>query len=287
MHRITRGMMLVPLFLLQTSSFALWVISSENNSLAPWIETVLFSSQSASIAAYSITDPEVVHFLPTIEASILAEKADVKAYKRDPYENLFHAKLLVTPKYALFGSMNFTHSSLHEDLNDAIVFNEKDMIQALAALFHTLWDFQGKSIYKTRYGVFYVGPFQNLEEVVMRLLSKARKEVKIAVYAFTDKNILGALKFLTSLGVEVKIAIDDWNKNFLLREKLEQFQVKVFSKTTLHHKFLIVDDMWLLTGSANFTESGFHKNFELIFVTNNKEIVKSYLEIFETIWNWR
>jgi len=52
----------------------------------------------------------------------------------------------------------------------------------------------------------------------------------------------------------------------------------------LHHKFIIVDDE-LFTGSTNYTESGFHKNVEMIWNTKDRRIVKMYEQVFKALLN--
>ncbi len=263
------------------------MVSSESGDLADAIYMVLGSSQWASICALSIDDDGVIELLKDQSFAAMAEYPSKIPVKLDTTPYLFHAKILVTPGYAVIGSMNFTRSSLHEDLNDAIVFDEPESIATLMAAYNALWKREGPGIFKTSLGNFYISPFVDLESVIMETLSKAKREVKIAVYAFTDRNVLGALKYLHSLGIDIKLALDDWNEDHILKEPLDQFKVKVFGDTTLHHKFIIVDGKWLITGSANLTESGLHRNFEIIFLTSNPRIVESYEKIFEKIWSRR
>lgn len=52
----------------------------------------------------------------------------------------------------------------------------------------------------------------------------------------------------------------------------------------IHHKFAIIDNDIVITGSVNWTASAFFGNFENIIVTNEIAIVKPFINEFESIW---
>ncbi len=135
-------------------------------------------------------------------------------------------------------------------------------------------------------GTFYLSPYTDLEPVYMDILSRAKRYVLISVYAFTDMNIFGALKYLSSKGIEIKMNLDDWNEDWILKENLKGFDVRVFKDRTLHHKFIVVDGRYMITGSANITESAFRKNFEMVLVTSREDIIREYEVIFELSRRW-
>ncbi len=262
------------------------VISTEFGNLANVIKGVLYSATQASLSALSVDDQGIINLLNSIDhAAILEYNSSITNLKLDRNRYLHHAKFLITDSVVIFGSMNFTRSSLYEDLNDGIVFYDREVIEVFEDIFNKLWTGNTpKAMYKTKIGTFYLSPFMDLEDVIYKTLEKTKSEVDIAIYAFTDMNVLGALKYLTSKGVRVRIAMDDWSERYIGKYPLEQFEVKVFKDVTLHHKFVIVDGSILLTGSANLTESAFRKNFEVIFLTRDKEIIHQYKEIFDLLW---
>ena len=262
------------------------VISTEFGDLADVIKGVLYSATQASLSALSAGDQDIINFMNSINhAAILEYNSSITNLKLDRNRYLHHAKFLITNNAVIFGSMNFTESSLYDDLNDGIVFYDGEVIEVFEDIFNRLWTGNTpKAIYKTKIGTFYLSPFMDLENVIYKILEKAKSEVDIAIYAFTDMNVLGALKYLMSKGVKIRIAMDDWSERYIGKYPLGQFDVKVFRDATLHHKFIIVDDSILLTGSANITESAFRKNFEVIFLTEDKEIIHQYKEMFDLLW---
>ena len=268
-------------------ALALFVVSSEFGNLSSTIYDLLGSAESASVVAFSVDDHLVIERLSEIPHWVITESLPPIDEKVDTSSRLLHVKVAFLGNKAIFGSMNFTSSSLHEDLNDAIVFEEKCALDFFSSLIDSIW--KGDELpseWECAFGSFLVSPSRDLEKIVMRILGKAKKRVWIAAYAFTDMNVLGALKYLSYKGVDVKMALDDWNEDWILKENLDQFDVKVFREITLHHKFIIVDGKYLITGSANITESAFRKNVEVIFVTNERDIIARYEEIFEILWRW-
>ena len=61
--------------------------------------------------------------------------------------------------------------------------------------------------------------------------------------------------------------------------------VRLWKKGKLHVKFGIVDSKRVITGSFNWTESAQHDNMELIIVSDEPEVVKKSLELFEKLWD--
>lgn len=51
----------------------------------------------------------------------------------------------------------------------------------------------------------------------------------------------------------------------------------------VHHKFVIIDNNIVMTGSINWTKSAFFGNFENVLVTNESAIVKPFVNEFERI----
>jgi cardiolipin hydrolase len=56
----------------------------------------------------------------------------------------------------------------------------------------------------------------------------------------------------------------------------------------MHHKFVIVDDQLVLTGSYNFTHSAAAYNFENMVVVNESSAVREYIKEFKHLkaWPW-
>ncbi len=276
------------LFILISSSlFSLSVISSEYGDFGYEVEKLIGESERASLVALSF-DGEIERILLEKPHWAMSEYPSKIVQKIDRSPGLLHAKFAILDGAVIFGSMNFTNSSLFEDFNDAIVFTENCPRDFFLEIMDALWNgYIPPRRWKCEgLGEFYLSPYTDLEPIYMEILDKARSYVLVSVYAFTDMNVFGALKYLSSKGVSIKLNLDDWNEDWILRENLRDFDVRVFKKRTLHHKFVIVDGKYLITGSANITESAFRKNFEVVFVTDREDIIREYETIFELSRRW-
>ncbi|MFN6991535.1 MAG: phospholipase D-like domain-containing protein [Fervidobacterium sp.] len=198
--------------------------------------------------------------------------------KVDFSKGLHHVKFMVNDYGVLFGSANFSESGLISGLNDVIIFPQT-YSERFRNFFLHIWD-EGLV---TNVEGFLVSPIDKVEDNVLKYLSKARKKIWVCVYAFSDMNILSMLKYKDSCGVDVKIILDKWIYSNKI-SKLPLENTKIIKSRMLHHKFIIIDDI-LVTGSTNYTESGFHKNVEMIWVTKDKRLVKRFEEIFKRLYN--
>lgn len=273
--------------LISTSLFSLSVISSEYGGFGQGILKMISESERASLVALSF-DGEVEKLLSKKIHWAISEYPSKVVQKLDNSPGLLHAKFAVLDDVVVFGSMNFTDSSLFSDFNDAIVFDESCPVEYFSNVMDSLWM---EKVLPGKWecdgiGKFYISPYTDLEPIYMDILNKAKRYVLISVYAFTDMNIFGALKYLSSKGVTIRMNLDDWNEDWVLKENLSGFDVRVFKGRTLHHKFVIVDGKYLITGSANITESAFRKNFEMVFVTSREDIIREYEAIFELSRRW-
>jgi cardiolipin hydrolase len=52
----------------------------------------------------------------------------------------------------------------------------------------------------------------------------------------------------------------------------------------MHHKFAIIDNKLLLSGSFNWTRQAITGNHENVLITNNQDILSPYMEEFKRLW---
>ncbi|OQX57889.1 MAG: hypothetical protein B5M49_02825 [Thermotoga sp. 4484_232] len=245
------------------------------------------------VVAYGVNDRDIIAILEDLErmgviVKVVGEKVSggLEAYV-DTADTLLHAKYIVLDKKrVLFGSANFTRNGLGRDLNAVMIFDSEKVSTFFSSV--TEWLIKGveplRSL-KTNFGTFLLIPFVDGEKEISRILRKAKKSIKLCYYAFSDEDIFALLKYLSSRGVSVKMILDDWiESSRLSRLRWGGFDVKIVENPLLHHKFLIVDDKILVFGSANLTESGLHKNVEVIFETQEKDVVRDFIEEFERLW---
>lgn len=130
--------------------------------------------------------------------------------------------------------------------------------------------------------------FKGLKPLVLEQIQEAKASIQIAVAWFTDQEVLDILVEKRLQGVKVLVVLSNDTKNFeesysLDFTKLQQVGGKlvVVEASFMHHKFCIIDQRILLTGSANYTYNGFYKNNESIIVTDEEESVNDFISEFE------
>jgi hypothetical protein len=127
--------------------------------------------------------------------------------------------------------------------------------------------------------------FQNLPEHLCRYLSEVKRNVYIAVCWFSHKDIFEALLERLQHGVRIVLLLEYDSQN--IREGGLDFQKFIRAGGQLwasrkaglmHHKFAILDDQLLLTGSFNWT---YNSNAENLLITDDTTTLKAFREEFE------
>ena len=123
-----------------------------------------------------------------------------------------------------------------------------------------------------------------------RLIKAAKKEIAVAAYAFSSKYLGQALSGVLKRGVKIRVLLDGDNarKAYSLDEWLtgEGIEVRLaeIKRGSLHHKFMLIDAKFLITGSYNFTNESEFRNHEAAIFTNSKTLIQSFAAEFERLW---
>jgi len=216
------------------------------------------------------------------------------------HDGLIHSKfVIVDGKIAWFGSTNITTNSFFKDHNFYFITNNEDLIKAFEEEFNNflMLKFHNSKIkvsqMKRNISVFF-SPVDDVSFKIAEALSRAKEEVYVCVYAFTNFNILNQLKILASNGIKIRIILDeDWNlysgfKYSVLENSTEFFEVRLDPfDGLLHDKFIIIDPRkngMVIAGSYNFTMSANIKNDEFCVFIKSKNILEEFRKEFERIW---
>ena len=138
----------------------------------------------------------------------------------------------------------------------------------------------------------------NLHSIITTVLKQAQKSICIAAFALTDNVIAEQLKTAHTAGIKIEVITDGQNmkEKYSKINNLVNAHIPVYCYHALtnpnahqksardglmHHKFIIVDDMILITGSANLTKAGQKGNIENIFVVRDPDSIQKYSAEFE------
>ncbi len=121
--------------------------------------------------------------------------------------------------------------------------------------------------------------FDNLEEVIITELSNAKDKIKIALGWITIGIYFDTFMNLLSKGIKIELVLNDVDSNRSpLFEKLTDAGLKLKyilmpgEYGHMHHKFCIIDEITVLSGSYNWTKNA-RTNFENIIIIRNKTVV--------------
>ena len=133
--------------------------------------------------------------------------------------------------------------------------------------------------------------FTNIEKQIIDLISSSQSNIKISVAWFTNKRIfykiLEILESQKSVELMINNDITNNNRNCLDFEKFLGKGGKLYfikSEYFLHHKFMIIDDKKVMTGSYNYTEIAESTNIEnIVVIENENQVTEDFMLEFERL----
>lgn len=115
------------------------------------------------------------------------------------------------------------------------------------------------------------------EKHIIRLLSDANAQIDIAMYNFTYKKFEKALKKASNKKVDITLIYTKTKLNFNGKIKL------IKSKQKQHIKLAIIDNKYVIFGSANWKKESFGQNYEIINIIDDKKKVQKFIKIFKEL----
>lgn len=142
----------------------------------------------------------------------------------------------------------------------------------------------------TDFSVYFSPKDKVITTQIIPLIDNAQKYIYIPAFLMTHKALTQSLINASDRGVAVKLILDATNthssasKLKLLRQ--HNIQVKTENLAgKLHSKSIIIDDLYTVIGSMNFSSSGESENDENIIIIKNKNIALFYKTFFQYLWN--
>ncbi len=142
-------------------------------------------------------------------------------------------------------------------------------------------------------------PEENLEQLDLAQIDRARHSLDIAMYAFTDEYLAEAVARAAQRGVQVRIYRD--HEQF--EQEQRHSQERRFESTTamlngkpnlhirvkhsrelMHVKAYLVDGALLRDGSANWSPTGLKRQDNNARLTTDPAQVRAFQQVFEQMW---
>ncbi len=128
-------------------------------------------------------------------------------------------------------------------------------------------------------------------------ISKAKNNINIAIYSFTNKKIAKALKKAAKKNININIIFDSGalksksKLKYLAKYKnINIYTLRGKKKKTkkarkwygkMHSKYIIIDNKKLFFGSANYSYSAFNASYETLYVNEDKKLIKQFNNDFQ------
>ena len=135
---------------------------------------------------------------------------------------------------------------------------------------------------------------ESVADVIMGLLREASSSINAALYRFNHPGLAQALEEAAQRGVRVRLLVDG-NKykesrttQELLAGAIIPFRLAFGRQgrgSKMHHKFVILDQKTVLTGSYNWTLESEDENHENLLILKDTQPVEDYTREFEALWS--
>jgi len=135
--------------------------------------------------------------------------------------------------------------------------------------------------------IFLPGRFCQIPEPVDEILQKACCSVDLAAYNLDFKPLEDRLLELARRGVRLRVVTDGSQRNRRSFERLKRHGIPVVYRPQgglMHNKFLVVDDRWVITGSANWTRDGLCEQANHIVILDHPGVAQAYRKEFEEMF---
>ena len=278
--------------------FSVELIFTEENILDEIMPIILSAEKSIYLASYSIDCKDVVECLnylnkKGIEIEVLIDNNSIsRAFSAginfnissDNSSYLQHAKfIIIDKKIVIVGTGNFTNGGLIDDSNSFMIFRDEKIADIFLDIFINIKNDNYDLSYEEKGFKFFLLPSEKTKNMILKKVFRSKKSIYFMIYAFTDEDFMTAFKIAQSNGVEVKGIVDDWNYDSKLVDFLDENVIINNDEWLIHDKTIIIDEKYVITGSANFSKNGWLKNNEVELFFESEVIAKKYINHFNYI----
>ncbi len=217
----------------------------------------------------------------------------------DEREGFMHHKFLVADQKAVWtGSTNMTWNAFARNNENSLLLPSPTLAQGYAREFRALFGGNKEGLGEPVAfrledplvaGTAHFSPKggKAAREALLEAVRQAQREVLVAAFVLTDRELVEALVEARRRGVAVKVLLETRNLRDSREEDLLQAGVPVRqdgNPYTLHHKVLVLDGERVVTGSYNFSARAWQVNNENLLVLQSPALAERYREEVLRLW---
>ena len=135
---------------------------------------------------------------------------------------------------------------------------------------------------------------ESVADAIVGIVHGALSSIDAALYRFNHPSLARALEEAARRGIRVRLLLDG-NKYVesritqeLLAGAIIPFRLAFGRQgrgSKMHHKFVILDQQTVLTGSYNWTKESEEENYENLLILREPDPVVAYTQEFEALWS--
>ncbi|MFH1399472.1 MAG: phospholipase D-like domain-containing protein [Candidatus Woesearchaeota archaeon] len=235
--------------------------------------------------------------------------------KHDNRSALMHNKFCIIDNRVIFtGSFNPTNNCAYRNNNNMLIIHSRYLSENYEAEFQELWSGTFGKGNPTPYPVIYLNgkrienhfcPEDNCAYQIQKHIRTANRSIYFTAFSFTHPSIAIDLVIKHRQGIDIKgvfekTRISNYSMYHLLKYQginvsLDKNKYVMHHNITLpinyypklgvlHHKFFVIDNRTVITGSFNPSANADTRNDENIIIIEDPEIASEFLHEFELIW---
>lgn len=199
------------------------------------------------------------------------------------------------------GSTNITKNGVYDQNNNVIVIRSPELATIYEREFDEMWNGQfgarspsqlaeqSVNIEGTSIQVIFTSEDGALETAIVPLVQSAQSSVYFMAFSFTDYPLADAMIQRRLHDADVAGVFEAFGSTSESAELRTLFCGDVPVRQDgnggfLHHKVIIVDERYVITGSLNFSTRAEETNDENVLIIDNPDIARLYIEEFERVW---
>ncbi len=251
--------------------------------------------------AFYRADSTVLGNIPVAAEIVVDDKAKVGNYsgisiKKAESRGIMHSKYcIIDNTKVITGSFNPVAGAA-KDYNNLIIINSATLAGFYNENFHSLSNHNAQQPKKKKAVLLnetlvevYFCPDDKCASIVRSKLRQASSSIIFAAYSFTHPEIANELILKSAASVTVAGVMEKsgTGSQYSKYSSMSQNRVGIrleSSKRLMHHKFFIIDNETVITGSFNPTKNADERNDENIIIIRNREVALEYYSEFAGIF---
>lgn len=212
-----------------------------------------------------------------------------------------HSKYaIIDTRIVWMGSWNASNNDTYRNNNNLIRFTIPAIVENYSTEFNQMFGgaFGNDKVAQTPNPVInldgmqlenYFSPREDVDDRIVALLNEAQRSIHFLAFSYTSDPIAEAMQARHRAGVPVRGVFEKRNATGTGAEyeRLLETGMDVLRDGncyTMHHKFIVIDEAIVITGSYNFSARAEDTNDENLVIIHDPGIAAQYMEEFQRVY---